>query len=138
MDLMHSFSARSDTFILAPSVRLFESLLLVSFPLSLPARSTIEILEYGNLAFGSLYSLISQMACERDETSLLTVEWVVRSWNAKLMMFTNSSALVALFSTRLLMVICPLLSSSTLSLSLPFKRSKSLARYISKNDTMIV
>jgi len=54
MDLMHSLSARRDTLILAPSVRLFESLLLVSLPLSLPARSTIDILDYGDLEVKSV------------------------------------------------------------------------------------
>jgi len=38
---------------LAPSVLLLESLLLVSEPLSLPAKSTIDIFEYG-LAFKSV------------------------------------------------------------------------------------
>lgn len=78
---MHSFKASNDTFILAPSVLLLESLLLVSLPLSLPAKSTIDILEYA-LAFKSVYNLISQMACERDDTSFDVVEWVVLSWNA--------------------------------------------------------
>lgn len=74
IDLMHSLSARSETLILAPSVRLFESLLLVSLPLSLPARSTIDILDYGLVLFVSVYSLISQIACDRDDTSFDDVE----------------------------------------------------------------
>lgn len=74
---MHSFNARRDLLISAPSRRRWRLLDWVSCARSEPAKSTMSSLPMP-LPWASR-TLIWQMACERLEVSLAAVLWVVRS-----------------------------------------------------------
>ena len=75
--LMHSFKANKLLLIFAPSILRCRLLLRVSAARSDPAKSTKSNLP--TVLPAAFLTLIWQMACDLDEVSFATVEWVVLS-----------------------------------------------------------
>mmetsp|Transcript_73177 Transcript_73177/g.214680 ORF Transcript_73177/g.214680 Transcript_73177/m.214680 type:complete len:210 (+) Transcript_73177:1393-2022(+) len=123
---MHSFKARRDLLICAPSTRLWRMLDLESAARSEPARSTKVI--FARISFSaeppsSAAALVAacdagdrmktaQTACEREESRLMAVAWVVRSELPSSMHWSMAAASPTVRSVRPAIWTSPRASSS--------------------------
>lgn len=107
--LIHSLRARRDLLISAPSIFVYLSVLIVSAPLSLPAKSINDILLK---TLAPLWTkLIVRMAWEREDSAFAPVVPYARSCIPFDKVCIISSTVVTFISVKLTMLTCYLWSS---------------------------
>ena len=120
--LIHSFSAKSDLFISAPSICVCLSVFIVSAPLSLPAKSIKLILLYSRLL---CFRLRVRMACDRELSAFAPVDPLALSSSPFDKAVMISWTEVTFYSVRLIMLTCYFASSLQKTASRLFNKSKS-------------
>lgn len=121
--LIHSFRARSDLLISAPSKRVYLFWSTTSAPLSLPAKSMND-----NLPWSLLWSFkwIWRMACDLDESLLALFDAVTLTELPYSITFIIYSTELTFLSWRPTMLTFPFASSLGWRTARSFSRSKSL------------
>mmetsp|Transcript_1253 Transcript_1253/g.2380 ORF Transcript_1253/g.2380 Transcript_1253/m.2380 type:complete len:234 (-) Transcript_1253:962-1663(-) len=133
---MHSFRAKRDLLISAPSIRRRRSACAVSLPLSLPARSISENLPWRRLIrLPGTRRKIWKIPWLRELRALALVLPCLRTLFPWSMASRTSEAFFTLYSVSPLSPTFPFPSSSTISLFRLLSRSKMWPWYISKYDT---
>ena len=122
--LMHSFNARRDLLISAPSILVCRLAELVSAPLSLPARSMRENLPCKGLLFMLILRTIWKTTWLLEEFALALVCPDVRRLLPLVINFRTSSTEVTSDSVRPTIWTCCFPSSKTRSFDFPDNKSK--------------